>query len=312
VEKVRAPQVGTVWIQVKLNDEDYKNNFNSVMEQLSKENMKDSKRKVCKNCHELGHSITSTNCKLKIEKKEINKKKIQKFMLQQDTLSGKTDEEHFVELSNRLEITEAQCKKIYNEIPIKELLNRPNDIEKYYQQLPQSNCQHCDDVIFNVHKNTNRLWKENTICDTCWLKTKDERDFLWEKIREYKKRECYMCKKVSKSETYNSSERFHYDHKNMFDKGNSICSMVYEGNTIEDIYLEIDKCNIVCLSCHHIITDIESKLSFKRVKSNLTRKLNIEEITEEEYEQEKTEWNKHYKNKMESVYDSLAKYRLKR
>ena len=84
----------------------------------------------------------------------------------------------------------------------------------------------------------------------------------------------------------------------MFDKGNSICSMVNEGNIIDDIYIELDKCQILCLSCHHIVTDIENNLVFTRIKQNLTRKLNNFEITEEEYNQKKIEIGLIYVNKM--------------
>lgn len=91
----------------------------------------------------------------------------------------------------------------------------------------------------------------------------------------------------------------------MFDKGNSICSMVNEGNMIEDIYTEIDKCQILCLSCHHIVTDIENKLGFSRIKQILTRKLNNCEITEEEYTQQKIEIGEIYVKKMYEIYDEL-------
>lgn len=71
--------------------------------------------------------------------------------------------------------------------------------------------------------------------------------------------------------------------------------MVNEGVNIEEIYHEIDKCQIVCLSCHHIITDIESKLCFTRIKHNLTRDLNQGDISEEEYNNQKYMYEKIYR-----------------
>ncbi len=81
--------------------------------------------------------------------------------------------------------------------------------------------------------------------------------------------------------------------------------MVNEGNTIDEIYKEIDKCQILCLSCHHIVTDIESKLGFKRIKQILTRKLKNNKITEEEYSQQKIEIGRLYVIKMYEIYNKL-------
>ena len=74
---------------------------------------------------------------------------------------------------------------------------------------------------------------------------------------------------------------------------------------IDDIYIELDKCQILCLSCHHIVTDIENNLVFTRIKQNLTRKLNNFEITEEEYNQKKIEIGLIYVNKMYEIYNQL-------
>ena len=84
--------------------------------------------------------------------------------------------------------------------------------------------------------------------------------------------------------------------------------MVQEGNIIDDIYIELDKCQVLCLSCHHIVTDIESKLGFSRIKQNLTRKLNNDEITDEEYNQQKKEVGEIYIKKMYEIYDNLKLY----
>ena len=34
-------------------------------------------------------------------------------------------------------------------------------------------------------------------------------------------------------------------------------NLLNEGNTLEEIYIEVDKCQILCLCCHHIVTDID-------------------------------------------------------
>ena len=282
----------------------YKNNFNSVINELFQTLPKDKHRKVCKGCHDIGHNIKDVSCKLNIERKNILKCKIKKYMLSQDCLSGKTNDEHFIELSKIYEISINMCKTLYEEIPPLELCNRITDINLYTQQMKQMtkiNCHHCNKVIYNIHINSHRLWKGNIICDSCWSDYQEERDSLWKKIQAYKKIQCYICSSTKIKE----GERYHYDHINMFDKGNSICSMVNEGNSIAEIYIEIDKCQILCLSCHHVVTDIENNLGFTRIKQILTRKLNNCEMSEEEYSQQKTEIGEIYIKKMYEIYNEL-------
>jgi len=280
----------------------YKDDFNSVINEL-KQNPKDKHRKVCKGCHNIGHDKTSSNCKLNIDKNNLLKRKIKEYMLTQDCLSGKTNDEHLAELSKKLEISLNKCKTLYEEIPPIEWFNRESNIKLYIENLRASslNCHDCNKVINNINTNTHRLWKGNTICDRCWSEYKKERDLLWEKIHENKIEQCNICSKTKMKE----GERYHYDHINMFDKANSICSMVNEGNTIEEINIELDKCQLLCLSCHHIICDIESKWNFTRTKQILTRKLNNFEITEEEYTQQKIEIGEKYVKKMYDLYDEL-------
>ena len=280
----------------------YKNDFNSVINEL-RQHPKNKHRKVCKGCHNIGHDKTSSTCKLNIDKNNLLKRKIKEYMLSQDCLSGKTNDEHFAELSKKLEISLNNCKTLYEEIPPIEWLNRENNIKLYVECLHASslNCHDCNKLINNIKTHTQRKWKGNTICDSCWSEYTEERDLLWKKIRENKNQQCNICSNTRMKE----GERYHYDHINMFDKGNSLCSMVNEGNTIDEINIEIDKCQILCLSCHHKICDIESKLCFTRIKQILTRKLNNYEITEEEYTQQKIEIGEKYVKKMFEIYDEL-------
>lgn len=277
---------------------EYKKKFNSIINEILK--IKHKQRKVCKECHELGHSSTSVKCKLNIEKSNLLKNKIKKYMLLQDCLSGKTNEEHIIELSNILEITQNRCKTLYDEIPQKEFNNRKMDIDLYIKNIKIINCYQCNQYIYDIKTNTNHIWKNNIICDICWYKYNDERNQLWKCIREYKKMQCNICDSIKIL-----GQRFHYDHISMFDKTNSICSMVNEGQSLEDIYLELDKCQVLCLSCHHIVTDIESKLGFTRIKQTLTRKLNNKEITDEEYENQKIDNGELYIKKMKEIYIKL-------
>jgi hypothetical protein len=244
----------------------------SLMRELLEKTPKDKTRKVCKNCHELGHNIKDTSCKINIEKNSKLREKIKKYMLVQDCLVGKTNDEHFEDLSKILGITPHMCKTLYDEISPIEMCHRPLDMTQYAHTIKENEmkCHECSKCIYNIHANTNRIWKGNTICDTCWSGYEAERDALWLKIADYKKIQCFICCSIKT----HHSERYHFDHINMFDKSNSICSMVNDGIDMDDICKEVDKCQVLCLTCHHIVTDIESSLKFTQVKQILTRKLN--------------------------------------
>lgn len=281
------------------------NKFTNVMKELVSKTPKDKRRKVCKNCNELGHNTTSVNCKLIIDKNDKLRQKIKNYILSKNCLEDKPIEEHCLELSILLNITHNLCKSLYSEIPLNELLDRQMDINIYLTSIHQlsKKCNECNKKIVYIQTNTHRIWKGNDICDTCWCKYEDCRKLIWDKIKAYKIVQCEICRSI---QTHHS-ERYQYDHVNMFNKGNSICSMVNEGVTIAEIYSEIDKCHILCLSCHHIVTDIERKLSFTRIKQTLTKKLNQSEISEEEYNKQMQYYDKIYEEKMTFIYTELKK-----
>tara|TARA_B110000285_G_C15061140_1_gene582452 strand:+ start:68 stop:373 length:306 start_codon:yes stop_codon:yes gene_type:complete len=91
----------------------------------------------------------------------------------------------------------------------------------------------------------------------------------------------------------------------MFDKNDSVCCMVDRGDDLNDIFSEIDKCQILCVPCHHIVTDIEHKIGFTRIKSNLTKDFNNEKISIEKYSIEKIKYQEIYEIKMKSIYEQL-------
>jgi hypothetical protein len=290
--------------KTQLNSNITENKLTYVMKELINKTPKDKHRKVCKNCNELGHSTTSIDCKLIIDKNNKIRQKIKNYILSQDCLEDKNIEDYCVELSVLLDITPNLCKSLYNEIPLNELLHRQMNINIYLTKMNQlsKKCNECNKNIVCIQTNTIRIWKGNDICDTCWSKYEDYRKLTWEKIKAYKTIQCEICSSI---QIHIISERYHYDHLNMFNKGNSICSMVNECINIEEIYSEIDKCQVLCLSCHHIVTDIEHKLGFTRIKQTLTRKLNQSEITEEEYNKQTQYYQNIYEEKMKFIYKEL-------
>jgi hypothetical protein len=289
-------------------DQDIKHNvldhkLTDVLKELLTKTPKDKSRKVCKNCNELGHSITSVSCKINIENNNKLKQKIKKYMLSQNCLENKTIEDYCLELSVLLDISPNLCKTLYNEIPVIELLDRQMNMDIYLKDLNHlsKKCNECHKNMICIQINTYRIWNGSDICDTCWSKYNEYRKLMWEKIKKYKHIQCEIC---ASTQTY-TSERYHYDHLNMFNKDKSVCSMVNEGVNIEEIYAEIDKCQILCLPCHHIVTDIEHKLGFSRIKQTLTRSLNQSEITEEEYNKQTLYYQKIYEEKMKNIYEEL-------
>lgn len=272
---------------------------NVLMEELLSKTPKDKVRKVCKNCHELGHYSKSAICKINIDKNNKLKEKIKLYILSQNGFD-KTIDDYCNELSVLLDITPNLCKTLYNEIPLNDLLNRQINISDYLTTKLSKQCNECNKMLLCIQANSHRIWKGTEICDTCWCNREEERDFMWTQIKIYKKTQCEIC-----CITQTSGERFHYDHLNMFIKGNSICSMVNDGETIEDIYFEIDKCHILCLPCHHLVTDIEHKFGFTRIKQTLTRKLNQSEITQEEYDTQTLHYQTIYEEKMNYIYEEL-------
>ena len=230
---------------------------------------------------------------------------IKRYVLDIDCLGDYQGEGLFEILSKTLGLSLNSCKKLYSEIPLDSLIDRRMDIDIYVENIKKTECYECKCGLLDITKN--KVWKGETLCDKCWYSYKEERDLLWDKVRAYKKIECDICGKEKGSD----GERFHYDHINMFDKSDSICCMIDKGCSITDIFLELDKCQILCLPCHHTVTEIETRLCFTRIKTSLTKRFNNEEISEEEYINEKEKYEEIYGNKMKAIYGKLRNNILK-
>ena len=261
----------------------------------------DKKRKVCKDCGLPGHNNKKQLvCPIKIKEDNEKKDKIKEHILNIDCLEEYDDDEMFGLLAEKIGTTVNSCKTLYSEISADVWIDRRMDINRFIDNIHKCSCLKCGSVILEFSKN--RIWRDKILCDCCWGSHIGEREIMWVEISEYKKIECYICNKIKKC----NGERFHYDHLNMFDKNDSICCMVDRGDDMKDIFSEIDKCQILCLACHHIVTSIEQKSGFTRIKSSLTRKYNNEEITEEQYSGEKKKYQGIYEFKMKSIYEELT------
>ena len=264
---------------------------------------KDIVRKVCKQCGELNHTSISTICKINILKKDVLKQKVKEYFLSQD---GSDDSIHFELASNQFGISLTQCKEYYSEIAWLDLLNRKNSISSVIEKITFTKCDECQKNKCTIQSNPFRKWKDKNICDICFTNTSAEREKMWDLISNYKPIQCSFCN-VKKN---HKEERFHFDHINMFDKEESICTMILEGVEIEKIYQELDKCQVLCFSCHQIITYTEIALGFTRQKKTLTRQLNQNAISKEDHTNQIQNYQKIYDEIMIPIYKTIKEKHL--
>lgn len=263
----------------------------------------------CGLCGEDGHRKGSKDCKLKenpglvlkepIEKKESNKWTEEQFSKLKDLVISYGLDINWEEVSLKMNRSPEVCKsKYYEIISAKERLEinlvklNNNEIEKLIEES-RTECNECNGIFYCELND----WRERKLCDRCYNGTRNERDLLWEQVSEYSSKSCKFCGKSSLEYSC------HFDHLNMFNKTESICIMVNRGDSIEKIKEEIDKCQLICKSCHNIVTIIERKLGFHSAKANITKRENNEGILLEE---EKKEMEGIYSRTMEKIYDFLG------
>ena len=90
----------------------------------------------------------------------------------------------------------------------------------------------------------------------------------------------------------------------MFDKGDTIYNMVTTGVSIEDIYKEIDKCQLLCFECHGIVTALERETKFIKTKTKYTEDF----INLPENETLKVSLQKKYEEIMFPLYEDLKEF----
>ncbi len=93
----------------------------------------------------------------------------------------------------------------------------------------------------------------------------------------------------------------------MFDKEETVFCMVNRGDEISEIIKELEKCQMLCISCHSVITHVENKYRFTGLKVSLKKQLYFGKITKEEYQSETLKYNLVYEEKMKEAYDLLKR-----
>jgi hypothetical protein len=216
------------------------------------------------------------------------------------------------EIAEYLKRPEISIKKIYNEMVsaeehLKCYMSSINEEEIIkMMNTYEHNCKKCSKRFYS----SAFIWDNDEYCEECFnvLYSKIIID-RWNKVREYSiiknKTSCNICKKEANFDN-SIVNRFHYDHIDMFDKNDSICRMVRTGEVIDNIYNEIDKCQLLCLSCHTIITKLEHNCGFIRIKKNISK-----EYTESNDENKKKElikqYSEKYNNFMSIAYNIIKK-----
>lgn len=214
------------------------------------------------------------------------------------------------EISDHLKRSELSIKTMYNEIvTAKEHMDccLSNLEEDDIQKIIESNKHSCSICKINMYSNP-CIWQGLEYCEECYYNQYNEEvRQLWEKVRAYSietnKNHCNICNKKAQFDNTIAS-RFHYDHINMFNKSDSICKMVREGTNIEDIYKEINKCQLLCISCHSVVTKVEIMCGFTRIKRQMTKEFNE---TEDEEKRDKliSEYSDLYKTFMMQAYKHI-------
>jgi hypothetical protein len=144
-------------------------------------------------------------------------------------------------------------KDIVEPAPIKKKELTDNDIIEEIKKKYRK-CTDCDAGVYYKLK----MWGDKSVCNTCFYKKRDE---LSNKVQEYIAEQCLNnCKFCGKIR--DSVKGFHFDHINMFDKNGSVGNMIWTGDNIDKIKEEIHKCQLLCISCHSLVTYYEIKLGF--------------------------------------------------
>lgn len=260
--------------------------------------------RYCNICNNYGHNTgCGTKCKPMTNETYYITEQIKQYIINQNHMLYEiTIDKLLHKISDHLNISFYKCKKLYSTISISNIVkDKSINLSVYFENMKPNiqRCYECNKIIILID-DYHRIWNTNIVCDLCWLNHEDERNSNWDKIYTYTKNTCNICKSVKQS-----TERYHFDHINMFNKSMMISTMVLNGMSMEDIYKELAKCQLLCLSCHHIITDIERKFGFNLLKSSLTTRMNKNTITQTEYNNELLMLHQLYAEKMYPIYTEL-------
>ena len=133
-------------------------------------------------------------------------------------------------------------------------------------------CTGCQCHFFDLKQ---LIWQKKRYCLECHtvLFASSVQD-RWNKVNEWLKHNgkctCAICGRVA---VYNrlTGQRFHLDHLNMFDKTGTVYCLVLDGSDFLLVEKELDKCQVLCTSCHSLVTTVEQRTGFCRLKQRFSR-----------------------------------------
>lgn len=130
-----------------------------------------------------------------------------------------------------------------------------------FDKLNHGICGKCNKEMYGYCK----TWKGVQVCGYCHthMRDTDVSDSFKEYLSAVYGTGCSFCGQTK--------GRFHLDHKNMFNKAESICDMLDRGFSEEAIREEIMKCQLLCITCHSVVTRYEQHAGFHKCKATLTR-----------------------------------------
>jgi hypothetical protein len=195
-----------------------------------------------------------------------------------------------------LDIDLSLCTDEFNYIPIptpkkeKKKQKKVISVDEILGCLKE--CEECKCKIY-----TYKIWKGKKLCISCHQPNVNH---LYEQFCDYITKECNnQCAFCNKG--YSKLCRFHFDHINMFSKNEGIGDMLLRGEDLEKIIEEAKKCQLLCYSCHSIVTRIEQSHGFmtkKRRVTNMSNKgVDNTEILNDLY--------KNYEEIMTPIYDKI-------
>jgi hypothetical protein len=125
-----------------------------------------------------------------------------------------------------------------------------------------THCRECLRSIFSVPK----IWKGQKMCSNCHAlyRRKEYTKEISDYVRSVYRRGCAFCSVRAGG--------FHLDHINMFSKVNSVGVMMEQGAPSAEIVAEIDKCQLLCVNCHGLVTKFEEARGFITQKKGLTKR----------------------------------------
>lgn len=157
----------------------------------------------------------------------------------------------------------------------------------HIEMIPESNTKTDEEILAGIRSTYTchmchrigfakcvKRWRGHTLCDACHQHERNNVSAeLEEYIRRVYSRGCTFCD--------TKTGRFHLDHINMFSKVGTVGVMIESGCSAEAIKEEIEKCQLLCVDCHMLVTAFEVRRGFIKEKRHLNRAISAgKDVTE--------------------------------